>query len=310
MANSKMFHKLAAILISLTAIFFLYSRVDFKKIAEVFKRGDYFMFFLILFTFVIMYLIEALRWKIIVDKRYSISYGKSFAMIACAGFFNVILPMKTSSFTKAYFMRDSECDNLSHGMSMVFYEKFSDLAAMSFFFILFMVMTRNYNYLTIISLLGAIFSFGLFVFLHSKMATKIRLGALEKIRPMKFFLDFLKDNFSGAKGQNTKFILVINALSGLLWLVYIFQTILFFSALRLNVAFLTTVTNMLTATYVGILPVSISGIGTRDLAIVYLFKGMLTYNQAISIGILSALRFCVPVLIGIPFMCTRLGSKK
>jgi hypothetical protein len=59
---------------------------------------------------------------------------------------------------------------------------------------------------------------------------------------------------------------------------------------------------MLCAIFVGLLPVSISGFGTRDLAIVTLFKGIITYNEALSIGILSAIRYIIPTIIGLPFL--------
>ena len=45
-----------------------------------------------------------------------------------------------------------------------------------------------------------------------------------------------------------------------------------------------------------------AGIGTRDAAIVYFYRGWLTPGQAAVLGVLATLRYVLPALAGLPFM--------
>jgi uncharacterized membrane protein YbhN (UPF0104 family) len=60
--------------------------------------------------------------------------------------------------------------------------------------------------------------------------------------------------------------------------------------------------------FVGLIPISFGGIGTRDAALIYLFSPYESSSTMAGIGILCSFRYFVPALFGLPFL-DRLGFK-
>jgi uncharacterized membrane protein YbhN (UPF0104 family) len=53
---------------------------------------------------------------------------------------------------------------------------------------------------------------------------------------------------------------------------------------------------------VGLLPFTMAGIGTRDLAIVFFFQQWLSPAQCAALGLLATLRYLLPAIAGLPFV--------
>jgi len=96
----------------------------------------------------------------------------------------------------------------------------------------------------------------------------------------------------------------------LMWMIHSIQMILFFRMIGLSVPPVTLLENMYCAVFMGLIPITVAGIGTRDLAIVYLFSGILTYSESLSIGIISTMRYIVPMVLGFPFFMAYVFSKE
>ena len=57
------------------------------------------------------------------------------------------------------------------------------------------------------------------------------------------------------------------------------------------------------AIFVGLVPVTIAGMGTRDAALIYLFSAYASDSASITVGLFfSLLRYWVLALAGIPFL--------
>lgn len=56
------------------------------------------------------------------------------------------------------------------------------------------------------------------------------------------------------------------------------------------------------ALFVGLLPVTFAGIGTRDAALVYFLAAAAGEGPALALGVLGTLRYVVPALCGLPFL--------
>ena len=78
---------------------------------------------------------------------------------------------------------------------------------------------------------------------------------------------------------------------------------MFFYALGINIPLLFTIANIPIAIFIGLVPVTLGGMGTRDAAIIFLFSEYATPSELLGIGILfSIFRYWLLSLIGIPFM--------
>ena len=286
-------------IISSLILWLLYRRVDVEALGQVFSNFNSFSCVLILLSFAVIYLLVAWRWQAMAKPHCPMSFRESMKIVVACGALNVILPSRVGSFGKAYFMTVRGHAGAKMGLSMVIYEKFSDLAAMAFLFVVVTVVNGVPNSLIGLGLGVANLVLLCFVLLH--LTSVFDNDLVERLRHRKWIDQF----FSVAEtlylfNQNPAvrglLLVKVNVISLLLWLVHVIQMILFFYLIDLVLPVWQTASNMLCAVFVGLLPISLAGLGTRDLAIVYLFEGLLSYNEALSIGILMASRYVIPTL--------------
>ena len=96
---------------------------------------------------------------------------------------------------------------------------------------------------------------------------------------------------------------VVTLLSLISWMCAVFQTMLFFYALGIDISFIFTIANIPIAIFIGMIPVTLGGMGTRDAAIIYLFSEFGTPSELLGVGILfSLIRYWFLSVIGVAFM--------
>jgi uncharacterized membrane protein YbhN (UPF0104 family) len=88
----------------------------------------------------------------------------------------------------------------------------------------------------------------------------------------------------------------------LLWLTHLFQIWLFTVALSLHVPFTVCASLSAIALMAGQLPLTVAGLGTRDVALVVLLAPYMAPESAAAMGVLISTRNFIPPLIGVPFM--------
>ena len=98
-----------------------------------------------------------------------------------------------------------------------------------------------------------------------------------------------------------KAVIFING-SLFLWLMHLFQIWLFVLALNSNVPFLDNAAMASLAIFIGLLPFTLAGIGTRDAAIIFFYQPYIGVPTAAALGLLCTLRYFLPALIGLPFV--------
>lgn len=304
MKKSGYVYKIIAIIVSCLVLAALYNKVDMSRLSEVFSRANLFYAYVILFSFVLIYVLGAYRWKLIVGVEYPLGFREALNMMIAAAPLNIIVPSKMGSFSKAYFITRNGYVHTKPALSMVIYEKLSDMAVMSLIFVSAAIMYCRFNLLITTAFLAALAALFLYLVMHiiniPRISIVSRLGQ-GRITGKIYRMAEMIYGFSSNPALSQKLLLRINALSLALWFVHTAQVVLFFKLLRLNVPVLTIIVYMLCAIVVGSLPVSLAGIGIRDISIVYLFRGMLTYNEALAVGVLGTLRNVLPALAGLPF---------
>ena len=299
-------------LISFTILFVLYTHVDVRALVNVFRNLKFWYFLLVLSSFFVVQLLSALRWKIMTSCCHELSFLDSIKLTASSGSLNIILPSKMGHFAKAYFMADRNHVEPRLAVSMVIYEKLSDLSAMSLLFVIVATLYNGYNSLIGFAYVASLIILCCFGLLHFINIFDNRFVAkLKQIKLFKKLIGLGETIFLFQKNpQVSKTILIqTNLITIIFWMVHTSHVVLFFFMLGLNVPILMAATSMLCAIFVGLLPITIAGIGTRDLAIVYLFHGVITYSEAISIGMLTTFRYILSALIGLPFFVQLMFSK-
>ena len=78
------------------------------------------------------------------------------------------------------------------------------------------------------------------------------------------------------------------------------KSYLFFLALGLKIDFMIILAIVPLGIIVGMIPITIAGIGTRDAAFIYLFKDIVPSHVMIAFGMIFSLRYIIPALVGLP----------
>ena len=313
--NRHLFSKLRRIFglsVSVAVITILYSKLDFKELRSVWLSFDPIDFLYVIGTFLLIYLLSALRWKIMVNPYQGLSLFQSMKLIGFASSLNIALPSKMGSFIKAYELFSDGGVKSKPAVSIVIYEKLLDITAMGVIFLIFTLYGNKYNVLILFNISLSAFIILFLIVIHKipsfrpdKNCTGTRSWIWDKL------VETLSVIITYAQSRELRQAGIMNLciITMFIWIVHSIQIILFFKMIGLHVPFVTILSHMYCAIFVGLIPVTVAGIGTRDLAIVYLFSGILTYNESLSVGIVSIMRYIVPMILGFPFFLIYVFSK-
>lgn len=95
----------------------------------------------------------------------------------------------------------------------------------------------------------------------------------------------------------------LTAYTVVMWSLTLVQAYLFFMAVGATIPYPELLSGLPASIMVGQLPVTLGGMGTRDGAMLELFKGSAGFEQIVAVGLLFSLfRYWLPSLAGIPFL--------
>jgi len=289
---------LKAILVSVITfgIFYLiFTKIDFYSVMEVLSHANIFYLFISLLLLFVIILIIAKRWQIIlVTLGYNFQYKECFSLIMGAFPLTSITPSKSGDVIKAYYLKD--IIPASKTVGSVITERMFDVLTLVLFSLIGMTFCKKYElagvaFIILVCILA--------IFLLARAGFDFRLPIKsswnEKIQNTILSTKLLT--------KDKKAFSIIFSYSLLIWFISIVQTVMFFYALGINVPLLFTIANIPIVIFIGLVPVTLGGMGTRDAAIIFLFSGYATSSQLLGVGILfSVFRYWLLSLIGIPFM--------
>ncbi len=236
-------------------------------------------------------LLSSLRWVQLWDLDEPISIVQAVKLTLIASSLNIFLPSKMGDLFKIYFITQKN-DRLKL-LPAVIYEKYLDLFGLSFLCMFGIFMHHLPAWILLIGLSVCsliILSFILactFVIFKDKPAGRFKILLFDTNR---FFLT-----------KKYSFHIYMVCFSTLIWFLHISQFYLFFRMLGFALPVAEILSKIPLAIYFGLLPVSIAGIGTRDIAIVYLFQETVFFEMCLIVGVLSSARYFLPGLLGMPF---------
>ena len=87
-----------------------------------------------------------------------------------------------------------------------------------------------------------------------------------------------------------------------IWFLHLLQIWLLAAALHAPVPLLSSLGLSSLALLAGLAPLTLAGVGTRDVATIYLFAPFLTAPTGAALGLMLTLRYVLPGLAGLPFL--------
>ncbi len=271
-------------------------------------------------NFIIIY-----RWKEMASPFVKMGWGEAARLILASQSMNVVLPSKMGDLTKAYFLKRSGSLDLSRAVNLVVFEKMLDLASLCLLAFVGVMVTCSSRFEVedparfvalaafcsaisgaVIVIVGALYFipirhipfYGRMVNFLSADPKTARLG---KLLAMSHEVMSLLQ----AKRARREWLC---AISVALWILHLAQIYFFFLCLNAPIPVLPFALLMPLAIFVGLLPLSLFGMGTRDAAIIFLFAPYYPPAILAGVGFYVSLRYLVPALTGLPLLHGYLGS--
>lgn len=242
-----------------------------------------------LFLFVPITLLTAARWRTVAAGLAPLSLVDALRMVLAASAANVVLPAKLGDVGKGAFLPGAV--GRAGGVALALFEKLADLAALAACMLVASLLAppeREAEMLACVLATGVVTGFA--------VLCVVPLGALSA---------FGSDNplaraaqgFATLRGRPRRLLGVL-AGSLLLWSLHLlqFQLAAWAAGATADPAVLASRIPM--AIFVGLLPVSFAGIGTRDAALLYLLAPWLGEPVALALGAFATLRYLVPAAAG------------
>lgn len=300
--------RLISITISLTILAIIYWRIDFNELVQTLGNSDAAWMVVAIGMVIPLTLFTAWRLQQLMPTGNRLGFGEANRLILAASGLNMVLPSKMGDIAKAYFMQRRGHLEGSLALSLVVFEKTSDMLSLLvwcvFGLMLYPQKDLFFWLLTVIVIVGLVLgflllgsrSFARFSFsLGRKIAPAKYLGKLENLQVA--WLEML-DYFWRDRRQLTKIWLT----SIFIWFLHLLQIWFFILALKAWTPWLINLALAPLAILVGLLPLTFAGVGTRDAAILLFYQPYLSPPTAAALGLLFTLRYLLPALGGLPFL--------
>jgi glycosyltransferase 2 family protein len=300
--------KVFAVGISAAILIAIYLNIELADFRRVFVQLEWFWFTASMLVFIPIFWLRAYRLILMFGRQLSVMESVRFTLAASS--LNLALPAKGGEFVKGYFLKKHLSIDSNTSFSAIIYERVLDVGALLLILIVAQTYWQNFsNFVVLLFVVGT--TIAVIIYFYINLSTKpnqlvlIALNRFPKVR--EFYTSsrmFFSDHFS--KGPAIRTILV----TVILWLVHLAQFFCFFMTLGYEGPSITIFTLVPIVIFVGLIPISLAGIGTRDVALIYFFSSWTSPELAAGVGVLSHLRYLLPGLIGIYFAHSIIQASK
>ncbi len=250
------------------------------------------------------YIIVASRWKQIVEGMCRLNLSSSLKLALLGSTLNIIVPSRLGDFAKAVYHRDHDGLDLGQGVFFNVVEKLGDLLALSVFTLLSAIfMGVGGNGVRSVLVLAAL------LLAAAAAAITLDFRSLRSSRPqgngLKARLGRFAATWAGhlhAFTSDRRRLVKVTVLSMGAWLLQLAQFHLIALAFGVSLPTAAVYGLVPVAILAGLVPVSLSGIGTRDLALIYLLSPYAAPATIAAAAMMYSVRYVLPALAGIPFL--------
>jgi uncharacterized membrane protein YbhN (UPF0104 family) len=302
-----------SVLVSAALLIALYLSLDVRLIGDALVKSDPLWLAVSVGLILPITVLRALRFMWVAPPGTMPGLGEATRLTLAASALNVFVPLKAGDLIKSYFVSKRSGASVGTSVAVIVYERVCDLFGLLFWCLLGWAIARaavprSWS-VAIVPLvaLEALFATTLVSFRVARLwkAVTARLlpgtGWWGKLRA---FADGWPDLLGILQGRR-RWILLFSLV---LWLAHLFQIWLFTVALAAPVPFTECLTLAAIALIAGQLPLTVAGLGTRDVALVVVMARYMTPETAAALGVLMSTRNILPPLVGLPIMRPYLAS--
>ncbi len=279
----------------------IFFSIDISLFIENITKINLWLFILSLILLFPPFFLFAYRWHIMVKDFREISFYDSLKLFFVSQSINIVTPSKVGDFTKAYFVRNEKFKG-KVALGACFFEKILDLFVLSIFAI-FGILFAYSQIASFFILFFLIFLTLLPLFIlvvnlknDSRLMRLVRL--LVPFRSINKIIEEILLYFQLIR-KNKKNLVNIFIINILLWIIFIYQAYILLLALGIEINLLAAFGLLPLGIFVGLLPLTVSGMGTRDAAFILLLSAYADPAVLALFGILFSLRYIIPGIIGL-----------
>jgi len=293
--NIKKYVKFLGIIIFM----FILWKIDLGEMIRVLSQIKIFFFVCALALVFPLMFIKSFRWNVLL-KSQGIPYRLSdtYKVYMSSLYFGFITPGRLGEFIKAFYVRQDKDVSVSRGMSSVLVDRIFDMYVLllvgTFGLWKFNVLGKlSFTYVLLLVLI-ALIPF----FLLNKRFMRKPVNLLYRIALIKKHEDRIKNSFNDFYDgvnelANPKLILGF-LLTCFSYLLFFFQCYLLLNSLDISINFLNITLIMGVSNLISLMPLSISGLGTRDAVLIFFFSFLgFDPEWAVSYAFLVFLNFFV-----------------
>jgi uncharacterized protein (TIRG00374 family) len=300
--------KLVSLIFSSLILVVLYWRIDFANLSAIVRKSN--LPWLTVSILMNIPLVLATSWRLreLMPVSAKIRMSEANRLILMASVLNMVLPSKMGDVAKAYFMTERGHLKGSLSLALVIFEKACDMLSLLLWCagaLLFYPQKSPLFWLITVAIAGS-FVFGATILCSGRFAN-IFFTVGRSIAPgrVKDKLHSLQESWEEMQRyfwqDKTRF-MVITGSSVFIWLLHLLQIWFFILTLNSPTPFWANLALSPLAILAGLVPLTFAGVGTRDAAIVMLYKPYMDTATALALGALCTSRYLVPALMGLPFL--------
>jgi len=289
--------------VSGTILGLLWWRVGWRALASGVAGLHYPLFAVAIALFVPQVLVSGWRWHRLVHPRGEGDLRRSVQLVLAASALNVVLPSKLGDVAKGLFAVSHERPgSVEHGLALGIFEKGIDTASLAFWMVLasFAVPPQEpLGWAMVATGVAIVLAVGGLVAVGRGLEVGRSAGGV--VGRVVGLMRRIAAVGAELRADRARLVAVLAA-SLALWFLHIAQFAVVQAAAGGAPRPLLVASRVPMAIFVGLLPVSFAGVGTRDAAMVYLLAGPLGDSAALVLGLFATLRYVVVAVAGIPYL--------
>lgn len=305
--------QLAALMLSVIILGVIYWRIDLRELLRVFQHVQLGWLALSLAVIGPLMVLSAWRLRYLVPRGVTLRLGDATRLVFTASTLNMVLPSKMGDLAKAYFLTGPGRLTGSLAFSLVVFEKACDVLALLLWCLIGLISSPHPTWVRAMTVPVALMLLGGLLLMSAPRLTgwcvtvaRLMLPArasapLERLQQS---WEELHDSFR----RRPLRLLLMAAMSVALWFLHLVQIWWLLPALNVHAPLGAHLALASLSILVGLLPLTIAGIGTRDSALIVLYQPFFAAPIAAALGLFCTLRYVIPALIGLPFLPRFLSS--
>lgn len=297
----KRFRKILSLILSATILVVIFQKIGTTDLLHQLMNIDLFYLVLSMIMFIPQILLTGWRWHIIVNSLKKNSFKEAIKITLSGTTLNLILPSKAGDLSKAFFLWKKDNFNLTKATSFVIIERVLDIFSLTLLMLVFIVLIGYFNTLSYVIIFVAFIILSLIFVVYLLPYKKVSF-LKKQIKFVSKLKNLLIENQILIKDLvKQKKLFVIASISLVLWITHLIQFWFFFLMFGSKAPTLYIFAFVPLAIFIGLIPITLAGIGTRDAALISLFLPWNPPALMASIGLFATLRYVIPALLGLPF---------